>query len=74
MKRLACAALVSGLLLAGASARAAGDPTSAADVHPLPIGTKVPEVMLRTTGGADFDLAAAVKKQPSIVIFYRGGW
>ena len=69
--------IAAGLLFAGASlmtARADALPTSAADVHPLLIRGEVPEVSVRTTDGSDFDLAAAVKKMPSIVIFYRGGW
>ena len=49
-------------------------PTDAMDVRPLLIRAEVPAVTLRTAEGADFDLAAAVKKKPSIVVFYRGGW
>ena len=69
--------IVAGLLVVGATgltARAGDVPTSATDVHPLLIRSEVPDVALQSADGSAFDLAAAVKKQPSIVIFYRGGW
>ena len=69
--------IVVGLLMVGATvftARAGDVPTSAMDVHPLLMRAEVPDVSLRSADGSAFDLAAAVKKQPSIVIFYRGGW
>ena len=48
--------------------------TDAMEVRPLLVRAEVPAVTLRTAEGTDFDLAAAVKKKRSIVIFYRGGW
>jgi hypothetical protein len=68
-----CAAIV----LAGVSgpAGAAGDfAPSAQEITPLLIGAKVPELTLRAGDGSDFDLAAAIAKKPTILVFYRGGW
>ncbi len=49
-------------------------PTSPQDVCPLLTGTCIPQVVLRTVEGNSFDLMAAVRAKPSILIFYRGGW
>ena len=62
------------MLLAASAARAEALPNSATEVTPLLIRAEVPAVALRTADGATFDLAKAVKKKPSIVVFYRGGW
>lgn len=68
--------IAAALVLAGAalSAARAEMPSSAMDVHPLLIRAEVPGVTLQTADGGKFDLAAEVRRQPSIVIFYRGGW
>ena len=51
------------------------EPAPSADqVHPLLIGAKVPHVTVKKGDGTDVDLAAIVKKQSTILIFYRGGW
>jgi peroxiredoxin len=47
---------------------------SAEDVVPLDKGLAIPKLTLKTVDGKDFDLNAAVTKQPTILIFYRGGW
>ncbi len=47
---------------------------SAQDVVPLDKGLPIPTLTLKTMDGKDFDLNAAVAKQPTILIFYRGGW
>jgi len=49
-------------------------PTSATDGRPLLIGSSVPSVNLQDVDGKPFDLGGAVKTQPTVVIFYRGGW
>jgi len=43
-------------------------------VHPSFVGTKIPEVSVRTADGTPFDLAAAIKTKPTVLVFYRGGW
>jgi peroxiredoxin len=47
---------------------------TAIEEKPLVAGQPIPEVSLRTADGDIFALKAAVKEQPLIVIFYRGGW
>ncbi len=42
--------------------------------RPLAVGARVPAVTLKTSDGADFDLAAALAAKPTLLIFYRGGW
>jgi peroxiredoxin len=49
-------------------------PTSAQEIRPLPIGAAIPEVMLKTAEGTDFNLKTAVLRKPTVLIFYRGGW
>jgi len=41
---------------------------------PLPVGASAPAVMVRSAEGEAVDLGAAVRGQPTILIFYRGGW
>lgn len=43
-------------------------------ICPLLIGTKIPEVSVKTADGASFDLSAAIKTMPTVLVFYRGGW
>ncbi len=63
------------LLLGGAGAARAAEVASGPErVHPLPIGSEVPELSLPEAGGDPFDLRSAVAKQPTVLIFYRGGW
>ena len=42
--------------------------------RPIAVGASVPTLTLKTSDGADFDLAAALAAKPSLLIFYRGGW
>ena len=44
------------------------------DVWPLPVGANVPSMTLQTFAGKTFDLSAAIKARPTVLIFYRGGW
>jgi len=62
------------LLLSGMTVRADEVPDAAQQVRPLLIGAEVPDVTLATGDGQAFDLQAAVAKQPTVIIFYRGGW
>ena len=72
MKKRAC--LAGAALICASPALAADVPTTAEEVRPLLVGSAVPEVELPTADGGVVDLAAAAKAQPTILIFYRGGW
>jgi len=48
--------------------------SSASAAHPLGVGATAPSVVLKTGTGESFDLAEALAAQPTILIFYRGGW
>jgi len=47
---------------------------SATEVRPILLGSKMPDVPLRTHDGKATTLAAQVGGQPAILVFYRGGW
>lgn len=49
-------------------------PLKAEDAKPLLKGDRVPSVTLKTVEGAELNLLDAAKKQPTILLFYRGGW
>ncbi|MBB3697341.1 redoxin domain-containing protein [Flammeovirga yaeyamensis] len=49
-------------------------PKSANDISPLLIGEYVPEVTLRDVDSNPVDLKKLIKKKPTVLIFYRGGW
>ena len=49
-------------------------PDSAQGISPPMIGATLPELKLKTADGEDFDLNAAVAKQRTLLIIYRGGW
>ncbi|AOE50409.1 peroxiredoxin-like family protein [Kangiella sediminilitoris] len=44
------------------------------DVSPLLIGQAAPDIMLFDSEGAPFSLLEKISKQPTIIVFYRGGW
>jgi len=65
-------ALVWGLHAAPAQAQR---PVEATGVQPLLVGASVPAVSgLVDEQGAAFDLNAVLKKQPTVLVFYRGNW
>ncbi len=47
---------------------------SATEVKPLGVGATVPDVKLTNADGLDFPLSRLLKNQPTVLIFYRGGW
>jgi peroxiredoxin len=49
-------------------------PTKPEDVSPLLIGENIPAIHALDAMGNDFDLNAAIARQPTLLIFYRGGW
>ncbi len=65
------------LILGGFSGNLQGQaplPQSPSDVHPLMIGATIPAVTVATADGEAFDLLAAVKARPTVLVYYRGGW
>lgn len=63
------------LLCATASAASTADvAVSAEDVRPLLVGSAVPNLVLPAADGGEVDLQVEAKAQPTILIFYRGGW
>jgi len=49
-------------------------PQSAMEVHPLLIGSSVPDAVLLTSDGEETTLHAVLGDSRAAVIFYRGGW
>ena len=76
MTRLAL--LLVGILVltaGGTFAHPHGVPDDPMDVRPLTEGMPVPEGLeIRTGEGEPFDLSSALTAEPSILLFYRGGW
>jgi peroxiredoxin len=66
--------LATGLLAAYGSLAHAQAPAKPEDISPLLVGEEVPGVSLQLVGGGSIRLNELVKKQPSIIVFYRGGW
>lgn len=71
-----------GVLLLSSGSQAVGAPPpsgnqvadSAAAICPVLVGEPVPDVRVTTATGASVDLHAIVTQQPTLLIFYRGGW
>jgi hypothetical protein len=74
LKTLLCPLALLLLLACAGAARAAEAASGPEQVHPLPIGSEVPELSLPEAGGDFFDLRSAILNQPTVLIFYRGGW
>lgn len=47
---------------------------SANEICPLLVNSSIPSLTLKKPDGTSFDLNAALKAKPTILIFYRGGW
>ena len=64
------------LMLTAASgwAAAAEIAASATEIRPILLGSKLPDVALRTLEGEATTLARQVGGKPAILVFYRGGW
>lgn len=53
----------------------AGDvPKRAEDVQPIMVGETIPNLTLTSADNKAVNLNQAVKKQPTLLVFYRGGW
>lgn len=63
------------LMLTLATAAPAAELAPGADqVRPILMGSKLPDVALRTLSGEATTLARQVGGKPAILVFYRGGW
>ncbi len=49
-------------------------PSSASEIQPILVGSNIPTVILTDVNNEPFDLMAAVKSKPTILVYYRGGW
>lgn len=49
-------------------------PEKAEDVSPLLIGENIPDIALKTTNSKNVSVADILSKQPTVMLFYRGGW
>ena len=49
-------------------------PVSPLEINPLLIGSTAPALVLTGVDNEPFDLTAAVKSSPTILVYYRGGW
>ena len=65
------AGILSATLIVAANAEIPNDPTM---VQPLPVGAKAPAFTARTKDGVIRTFRPDGYEQPTIVIFYRGGW
>ncbi|MEM7613182.1 MAG: peroxiredoxin-like family protein [Pseudomonadota bacterium] len=65
--------VISGFAVAPA-AKAGDVPKRAEDVQPLPVGASAPDFSVRTAAGDAFVFDADAVTQPTLLIFYRGGW
>jgi peroxiredoxin len=48
--------------------------TLAGAAEPLAAGARLPDVTVRTEKDVPIKLAAALKSEPAVILFYRGGW
>ena len=66
--------VVGAVLLCWLSASQAEIADSPTQVHPVLIGSSVPDVLLRDDQGEDAGLKQALADKPAVLVFYRGGW
>lgn len=62
------------LVLAQPQRELAAVPGGPDQICPLPLGSPFPALSLETAAGKPFDLSAALKAKPTILIYFRGGW
>lgn len=68
-------ALSGALILPGFAPESEDDlPTSPEGTRPLSVGATIPGLTLATIDGLPFDLMEAVTAQPTVLVYYRGGW
>jgi peroxiredoxin len=62
------------ILLFSTSSIAQDYAMSAEEVNPVLISSTIPDVSVKNTDGKNLNLRDIVKDQPTIFVFYRGGW
>lgn len=62
------------VLLISTSSIAQDYAMSAEEVNPVLISSTIPDVSVKNTDGKNLNLRDIVKDQPTIFVFYRGGW
>lgn len=62
------------MLCLGTGLSAQDVPESANDIRPLLIGSDLPESSLSTLEGEEVSIRELTKKNPTVIVFYRGGW
>jgi peroxiredoxin len=62
------------MILASAAAAAALVPDDPSKTVPLAVGTTIPTVAVRDADGSERTLGPQTITQPTVLIFYRGGW
>ena len=49
-------------------------PNSGKDIRPILLDATVPEMTVRDDDGNIFDINGAIRKTPTILLFFLGGW
>ena len=62
------------LLLGINSGLLAQIPENPEDISPLLIGESIPQGALVAPDGSDHSISEIIKNQPTVLLFYRGGW
>lgn len=65
---------IAALIAFTAAIHAAEPPDNPEHINPLKAGAKVPDTTVFTPDGSPQSLRSLIARQPSILIFYRGGW
>jgi hypothetical protein len=78
MRRIALACTLSLAFLAPGGPAHSDDggevPGSAREVEPIDVGATIPAITLNDPAGNAVPLRTAVAEQPTVLVFYRGGW
>jgi len=74
MRHTAAIGTALGVLISASQLSVAQIATSALDAKPLGVGDRAPNAHLMSIEGKDVRLKQILKKGPTVLIFYRGGW
>jgi peroxiredoxin len=65
---------VSGASVNNSFSQVTGAASSAADVKPIAVGEKIPDVTLKNAKGEPVSLTTLAREKQTILVFFRGGW
>jgi hypothetical protein len=69
------AGFLAACLLIGVASTALGEEPMAPDqVQPILLGSELPEATISDLDGNELQLADAIGDDPTLLIFFRGGW